>query len=117
MKAIVIYDDPAIATKAITALQRATHHQNATVKWNLRPWRIDMLKLPPTADHALIDGADAVALITPGASTSESRRYEQSASRCGGVWGSWDGVALDVERHSVCRTRVESTCLNPRFGQ
>jgi hypothetical protein len=63
MKAIVIYDDLAIATEAITALQRATHHQNAAVKWNLRPWRIDMLKLPPTANQALIDEADAHLIV------------------------------------------------------
>jgi hypothetical protein len=63
MKAIVIYDDLAIATKAITALQRASHHPNAAVKWNLRPWRIDMLTLQPTADQAIIDGADAHLIV------------------------------------------------------
>jgi len=63
LKAIVIYDDLAIATKAVAALQHATHHQNATVKWNLTPWPIDMLKLPPTADQALVDGADAHLIV------------------------------------------------------
>jgi hypothetical protein len=63
MKALVIYDDLAIAAEANATLQRATHHPNAAVNWNLRPWRLEMLKSRPTADEALTDGADAHLIV------------------------------------------------------
>jgi hypothetical protein len=59
MKALVIYDDLALASEANAILQRATHPPNAAVQWNIRPWRLDMLKSLPTADEALKDAADA----------------------------------------------------------
>jgi hypothetical protein len=63
IKALVIYDDLAIAAEAIAALQHATYHTDAAVQWNLRPWRIDMLKFLPAADEALSDGADAHLIV------------------------------------------------------
>jgi len=63
MKALVIYDDLAVAAEANARLQRATHHPNAAVQWNLRPWRLDMLKSRPTADEALTDAADAHLIV------------------------------------------------------
>jgi hypothetical protein len=63
MKALVIYDDLAVAAEANAILQRATHHPNAAVQWNLRPWRLDTLKSRPTADEALTDAADAYLIV------------------------------------------------------
>jgi hypothetical protein len=63
MKALVIYDDLAVAAEANAKLQRATHHPNAAVHWNLRPWPLDMLESRPTADEALIDAADAHLIV------------------------------------------------------
>jgi hypothetical protein len=63
MKALVIYDDLAVAAEANAILQRATHHPNAAVQWNLRPWRLDMLESRPTAEDALIDAADAHLIV------------------------------------------------------
>jgi hypothetical protein len=63
MKALVIYDDLALATEANAILQRATYHPNAAVHWNLRPWRLDMLEFRPTADEALTDAADAHLIV------------------------------------------------------
>jgi hypothetical protein len=63
MKALMIYDDLAVAEEANAILQRATHHPNAAMQWNLRPWRLDMLKSRPTADEALKDAADAHLIV------------------------------------------------------
>jgi hypothetical protein len=63
MKALVIYDDLGVAAEANTILQRATHHPNAAVQWNLRPWRLDRLESRPAADEALIDAADAHLIV------------------------------------------------------
>src|SRR5271156_3506883 len=63
MKALVIYDDLALATEANAILQRATYHPNGSVHWNLRPWRLDMLEFRPTADEALTDAADAHLIV------------------------------------------------------
>jgi hypothetical protein len=63
MKALVIYDDLPIAAVAIAALQHAAYHLSAAMQWNLKPWRIDMLKFLPAADEALSDGADAHLIV------------------------------------------------------
>jgi hypothetical protein len=63
MKALVIYDDLAVAAEANAILQRATHHPNAAMHWNLRAWRLDMLKSRPTAVEALTDAADAHLIV------------------------------------------------------
>ncbi len=59
MKALIIYQDFASAVKANGALQRTTLHADVHVQWSIRPWRLDLLKFPPTAEEALADAMDA----------------------------------------------------------
>lgn len=59
MKALIIYDDFPCAANTNAMLHQAAHHADATVKCDVRPWRLNMLKLPPTADEALSDAVDA----------------------------------------------------------
>jgi len=63
MKALIIYDDIACAANTTAILHRVAHHADVTVKWVIRPWRLNMLKSPPTAKHALRDAADAHLIV------------------------------------------------------
>ncbi len=66
MKAVIIYDDFTSAAKANAALQRSAHHLDMSIKWNVRPWRLDMLKFPPTAEEALNEAIDAHLIVFAG---------------------------------------------------
>ncbi len=59
MKAVIVYDNFAFATKATELLQRVAHQVDASMHWDLRLWRLDTLNLPHRADEALAEAADA----------------------------------------------------------
>jgi hypothetical protein len=63
MKALIIYDDIASATNTSAILHRVAHYADITVKWDIKPWRLNMLKFPPTAEQALKDAAEAHLLV------------------------------------------------------
>src|SRR5277367_1867006 len=63
MKALVIYEDFACAEKANTALQHSAQNADVKVQWHIRPWRVDMLKFPPTAEEALTEALDAHLIV------------------------------------------------------
>jgi len=63
MKALLIYEDFNRATKAIATLRRAAHHADASLEWDIRPWRVDMLKVAPIAAEALMEAADADLIV------------------------------------------------------
>src|SRR5271170_2880640 len=66
MKALIIYDDFYSALKANASLQHSAHKADLAVQWNIRPWRVDMLKFPPTADEALTEALDAHLIVFAG---------------------------------------------------
>jgi hypothetical protein len=66
MKALVIYDDFVCAEKANAALQHSAQNANVRVQWNIRPWRVDMLKFPPTAEEVLAEAIDAHLIVFVG---------------------------------------------------
>ena len=66
MKALIIYQDFASAVKANGALQRTTLRADLHVQWNIRPWQLDLLKFPPTAEEVLADAVDAHLLLFSG---------------------------------------------------
>ena len=49
LNAVLIYDDFMVAAQANEALQRPTHLSDEAMRLNVKPWRLDMLKLPPMA--------------------------------------------------------------------
>ena len=63
MNAVIIYDDLACAAKAKVMLEGAAHRADATLLWIVKPWRLDMLMRPNTADAALTDAADAHLIV------------------------------------------------------
>jgi len=66
MKAFIIYDDSSLAVKASFTLQRVAHHRDVKVRWDIRPWRVDMLQLPPLSDEALVDASDVHLIVFAG---------------------------------------------------
>jgi hypothetical protein len=66
MRALVIYDDVALAAKACVTLQHAGRRAEATASWNIKPWRVEILRLQSAADEALEEAADAELIIFAG---------------------------------------------------
>jgi hypothetical protein len=66
INALIIYDDFTFAARANATLQRSAHHLDMSIKWNVRPWRLDMLKFPPTAEEALNEAIDAHLIVFAG---------------------------------------------------
>jgi hypothetical protein len=63
MKTLIIYQDFAFAVKANAALQHAAQYSDIRVQWNIRPWRVDLLKFPLAAEEALADALDAHLIV------------------------------------------------------
>ena len=59
MNAVIIYDQFDYATKAKATLESAAHRTDETTHWGVRLWRVDVLKLPPAAEVALAEAAEA----------------------------------------------------------
>ena len=43
MKALVIYDDLASGKQAVAELKRAANRSKIAIRWDLKPWRLDIL--------------------------------------------------------------------------
>jgi len=59
MSAVIIYDKCDFAAKAKAMLERVVHRTDESTHWSFKPWRADILKLPPTAEAALAEAAEA----------------------------------------------------------
>ena len=74
LRTLMIYDDLTSAKEAATTLKRAAHRAKIGVGWDLKAWRLDILKLPLAGDEALLEAADAemIAFAGPRASSLPS---------------------------------------------
>jgi hypothetical protein len=63
MNVVIIYDRFDFAAKAKAMLERATHETDETTHWSVKPWRVDMLKLPPAAEAALAEAAESHIIV------------------------------------------------------
>jgi hypothetical protein len=66
MKAIIIYDNFCDAAKARMVLQQCAHNAGLVAPLDIRPWRIDMLKFPPTAAEVLTEAINAHLIVFAG---------------------------------------------------
>lgn len=57
LNAVIIYDTLVLAGKAKATLERGRTDQ--PTRWHVKPWRVDMLKLPQAADVTLTEAAEA----------------------------------------------------------
>lgn len=63
LKATVIYDDFDFATRAAALLERAAIRAREAAKWDVKPWRLDVLKQPSLAEAAEAEAADADLIV------------------------------------------------------
>jgi hypothetical protein len=63
MKALIICDDVTLAADTNAILHRVAHRADMAVNRDIRPWRLNMLKLPATAGRALHDAVDAHLIV------------------------------------------------------
>jgi hypothetical protein len=63
MNAVIIYDRFDFAAKAKATLERVVHGTGQAMHWSIKPWRVDMLKLPPAAEVALAEAAEAHLIV------------------------------------------------------
>jgi hypothetical protein len=63
LKAAVIYDDFDFAARAAALLERVAIHADEAMKWDVKPWRLDVLKSSSLANAALGETADADLIV------------------------------------------------------
>jgi hypothetical protein len=63
LKAAVIYDDFDFAARAAALLDRVAIRADEVIKWDVRPWRLDVLQEPSLAGAALDETADADLIV------------------------------------------------------
>ena len=59
LKAIVVYDDFDFAARATALLERVAIRAEEATKWDVRPWRLDVLQQPSLAGAAIAEITDA----------------------------------------------------------
>ena len=59
MNSVIVYDTVDYAAKAKAMLERAAQRAGETTHCSVKPWRVDMLELPPAAEAALVEAAEA----------------------------------------------------------
>ncbi len=59
MNAIIVYDRVEYAARAKAMLERAAQRAGETTHCRVKPWRVDMLELPPAAEAARVEAAEA----------------------------------------------------------
>lgn len=63
LKATVIYDDFDFATRAAALLERAAIRVREAMRWDVKPWRLDVLKQSSLAEAAGAEAADADLIV------------------------------------------------------
>jgi hypothetical protein len=66
MKAVMIYDDFDCAARAGAMLQRAARRTEAGARWDIKPWRVDVLRLAVAGDQAMSEALDADLIVFAG---------------------------------------------------
>jgi hypothetical protein len=63
MKALLIYNDFKQAVEVRRLMEQAASRADVTARWRVKPWLVDLMLLPPAAELALEEGADAELLV------------------------------------------------------
>jgi len=63
LKAVIIYDDFDSAAHATALLERVAQRADETIKWDIKPWRLDVLKQPALAALTVAVAANADMIV------------------------------------------------------
>ena len=69
LKAAVIYDDFDFAARSAALLERAAIRADEAMKWDIKPWRFDVLKQSSLAAAALDETSDADLIVVASCGT------------------------------------------------
>jgi hypothetical protein len=64
--AVILYEEMASAAASGTVLQRAAYHAHPATQCNLKPWRVDILRLLSAAEEALTEAGGAHLIVFAG---------------------------------------------------
>ena len=59
LNAVILYDTLNFAAEARAMLTRAAQRADETIAWRVKPWRVDILKLPRVSEAAMAEAAEA----------------------------------------------------------
>lgn len=63
LKAVIIYDDFDAATRATALLERVGVRADEAIKWDIKPWRFEVLKQPTLASLTVAVAANADLIV------------------------------------------------------
>ena len=63
LKAVMIYDDLNFAAHAAATLERVAGHADQALKWDVKPWRLDVLRQLSLAGIAEAEAVDADLIV------------------------------------------------------
>ncbi len=63
MQAVILYDDFKLAARATAVLERIVPATDEPLKWEVSPWRLDMLQSPGLSVQAMAEAAGADLLV------------------------------------------------------
>jgi hypothetical protein len=66
MNALIIYNNFLSAKKISTALEHSARNTDFAVRWNIMPWRVDLLKFTSVAEEALTEALGAHLIVFAG---------------------------------------------------
>ena len=107
LKATVIYDDFDFATRAAALLERVAARTQEAIMWDVKPWRLDVLKQPSLAEAAGAEAADADLLVFA-LSRTQAPPPELTS------WlGQWEAHRQNQDAAVMVLTRSEHTAATP----
>jgi hypothetical protein len=96
MKAFIIHDDLACATRATAALKHAAWSANVSADWDIKPWRTDALRFPSLSNKALIEAADADLIVFAGPQAYSLPNWLEEWLKCWAIRRGVEDAALAV---------------------
>ena len=101
MTALIIYDNLASATTAVATLQHAAHRAELKEQWNIKPWRVDVLRFPLAADEALKEATDADLIVFAGPQAYQPPAWLKEWLECWAERRQVEDAALAVMRGGI----------------
>ena len=74
LKATILYDDLDFAARTAGQLKRAMEHAGDTVRWEIKPWRLDLVQSPSLAEIAREETLEAALMVIVLSRTGTSRQ-------------------------------------------
>src|SRR5260221_625183 len=116
MKALIVYDDATCAAATNAILHRAADRADISVKWDVRPWRLNMLRFTPTAEEIMSDAADAHLIVLAIRKTRSLPAWMMNWLEQWAVLRQSPGAALAVIGCGTAEASVAMRQFARRFG-